>query len=254
MEFLTRSYGETTTQYTVNSNTITAENLINPDTRYQYVSSGFNNDLTTTTITISFSSTQTVGRIALMETNVKGFNIYYNGVTANAFTLTNPTTTSQFTSNSATNLYLACTPVACTSVTFDLKSTIVADSEKAVGYIYVGANEYTFDRIPNAASYTPVRQPKEIIHSLSDGGTRRHIVQSKWSTKIKMQNITESFRDSLKAIYDQGEAKVYVPFGTGTAWDGILFESVWVGNFDFYKYSDNAVASGYTGSIDLKET
>lgn len=254
MEFLSKTYLETTTQINVSTSTITAEYLMDPDTRKQFVSSGDASDLTITSVTISFDSTQSVDRIAMIETNVKGFNIFYNGVTANAFTLTNPTTASQFTSNSASSLYLACTPVNCTSVTFDLKTTQTANTEKAVGFIYVGANELTFPRIPNASNYTPIIDPKDITHVLSDGGSRRHVVQDKWSVKLKFNNITESFRNSLRAVYDDYEAKVFVPFGTGTSWDGILFESNWVGNFDFYKYSADATESGFSGSIDLKET
>ena len=254
MEFLSQTYLETTTQITVNSNTITAELIIDPDVRIQYISDGFNNDLTTTSIRIAFDSTQSVSRIAMMEFNAKKFNVYYNGLTANAFTLTNPTTTSQFTNNSATNLYMAASAVNCTSVTFDLYSTQVANAEKAIGFIYIGANELTFPRIPNASSYTPVRDPKDFIHELSDGGTRRHVINTKWSINLKYQFLTESFRDSLRTIYDSLAPRVFVPFGTGTAWDGILFESNWVGNFDFYKYSDDAVSSGFSGSINLKET
>lgn len=254
MEFLSRTYLQTTTQAVVSSNTITAQFLFDPDVRKQFVSSGDNSDLTTTTITFSFDSTLNVDRISILETNVKGFNVYYNGVTANAFTLTNPTTTSQFTNNSATNVYLACSTVACTSVTFDLKTTQVANTEKAVGYIYIGANELTFPRLPNAANYTPIIDPKDINHTLSDGGTRRHVVQEKWSVKIKYSNITQSFRDDLLEIYKDYQPKTFVPFGTGTGWDGILFECNWLNNFDFYKYSDDATESGYSGSIELKET
>lgn len=254
MEFLSQTYLQTTTQLVVTSNTVTAEFLMDPDVRRQFVSSGDNADTTTTSIRINFTSTQTVDRISMMETNVKGFNIFYNGATANAFTLTNPTTTSQFTSNSATNIYLACTAVACTSVTFDLKTTMTANSEKAVGYIYLGLNELTFPRIPNASNYTPIKDPTDLNHILSDGGSRRHVIQTKWGVKIKLQHITESFRNSLLDIYEEFEPKVFVPFGTGTAWDGILFESNWIGNFDAYKYSDDAASSGFNVSMELKET
>ncbi len=255
MEFLSQTYLETTTQIAVNTSTITADNMMDPDVRRQYVSDGFNSDLTTVSITISFDSTQSVDRIALMEFNAKKFNVYYNGVTANAFTISNPTITSQFTNNSASSLYLSsAAPVACTSVTFDFYSTQVSNVEKAIGYLYVGANALTFPRIPNASNYTPLRDPKEFIHELSDGGTRRHMVQTKWATKIKFQYITTSFRDSLRTIWETMAPYVFVPFGTGTSWDGILFEANWIGNFEFYKYSDDASDSGYSGSIELKET
>ena len=254
MEFSSRSYIETTTQYSVNNSTITVSNLLDPDIRKQFISDQFNNDLTTVTMTISFDETTTIDRIALLEFNAKKFNVYYNGATANAFTITNPTTTSQFTNNSASNMYLACTAVAVTSVTFDFYSTQVANSEKAIGYIYIGANQLTFDRIPSSKNYTPVRDPKELIHELSDGGNRRHVVQTKWSTKLKFSYLSETFRSNLEEVYDLNEPIVFIPFGTGTSWDGILFEANWVGNFDFYKYSDDAANSGFSGSIDLKET
>lgn len=254
MEFLTQTYLETTTQIEVDSSTITAENIMDPDVRRQHVSDAKNSDSLTSSITIAFDETTAVDRIAIMEFNAKKFNVYYNRTTASAFTLTNPTTTSQWTSNSATSLYLATTQVNCTSVTFDFYSTTTPNSEKSVGYIYVGANQLTFSRIPNASSYTPVRDPKELIHELADGGTRRHLVHTKWSAKLKFKYITETFRNSLKAIYDAATPAVFVPFGTGTSWDGALYEANWVGNFDGFKYSDDAVASGFNISIDLRET
>jgi hypothetical protein len=254
MELLSQSYLETTTQIIVSSNTITGEYLIDPEVRRQFISSGDNSDLTTTTIRINFDSTQTIDRIALMENNVKGMNIFYNGVTANTFVLTNPTTASQFTNNSATNLYLACTPVACTSVTFDLKTTMTANSEKAIGHLYLGANESTFSRLPSAGNYTPIIDAKELIHILSDGGTRRQTVQTKWAVKLKFSYVSETFRSQLYEIYNDFAPKVFVPFGTGTAWDGILFEANWIGDFNFNKYSDDSQGTGFEGSIELKET
>jgi len=254
MEILTQTKLQTTTQIVVNSSTITTANIMNPDLRYQYISDAFNNDTLTSTIRINFDATQTIDRIALLGFNAKRFNVYYNGLTASTFAITNPTTTSQWTNNSAKNLYLSATPVDCTSVSIDIYSTQTVNSEKAIGYLYVGTKSLTFPRVPNASNYTPIRDPKDFIHELSDGGTRRHVVQSKWSTKIKFQYITESFRDSLRTIYDTYNPFVFVPFETGTSWDSILFEANWVGNFDFYKYSDDALSSGFSGGIDLKET
>jgi len=255
MEFLSANSFDTTTAITVNSGTITVESLLDPNIRRPYVSDGFADDSTTTTITISFEQTTTVDRLAILGHNVKALDIFYNGATANTFALSGPTTVSQFVSNSATSLYLmVSTPVDCTSVTFDLKSTIVANSEKSVGYLYIGVNQFTFPRIPNASGYTPTWKAKELVHELSDGGTRRHLIRNKWEVRIKLKYIEESFRDSLKDIYDLNEPLTFVPFGTGTAWDGILFEANWIGAFDFYKYSDDAEAAGFTGNIQLKET
>ncbi len=254
MELLSSNFYDTTTQIAVGSNTSTAQFLMSRDVRRQYVSEGFNSDLTTTTIKISFDETTTVDRIAMLGHNVKGMNIFYNGVTANAFALTGPTTTSQFASNSVTSLYLPCTPVACTSVTFDLKTTMVANSEKAVGFILLSEHEYSFPRIPAAGDFKPTLNPKELRHELSDGGVRTHVIAQKWKHKMKYKYLSATERDAMRVIYDQHEPKIFIPFETTTAWDGILYEANWTGIFDGYTYSDNAVASGFTININLEET
>lgn len=253
MEFLSRNFYETTTAITVNSNTSTAENLMDTNVRRQYISQLFADDDTTTSITITFTQTQTVDRIAMLSHNVKTMNVFYDGVTANTFAITGLTTASQFTNNSTTNSYWKVTPVACSSITFDLKGTIVPDSEKAVGYLMVSEQELDFARIPSAGDFTPNIKRKELNHELSDGGIRSHVVADKWDVSIKFKYIDEDFRDDLKAIYDAQENKIFVPFGTVTGWDGILFEAAWIGPFGFYKYSDNAAASGFSGSISLRE-
>ena len=79
MEFLLSNYVNTTTGVTVQSATNTVEFLLNRDPVFQYASSGYNNDATTTTITFSFDETLTVSRIALVSMNLKGFTIYYKG-------------------------------------------------------------------------------------------------------------------------------------------------------------------------------
>jgi hypothetical protein len=254
MEFLKRNFYDTTTQIVVGSNTFTAAYLLTRDTRFQYSTDGFNNDATTASITIQFDQTETVDRIVVLGTNVKKFNIYYGGVTANAFAMTGPTTTSQWTQNSASSLYLPCTPVACTSVTFDLYSTQVANSEKAIGYILLSEQELEFPRLPSAKEFKITIKPKELRHELSDGGVRTHNISHKYSIKMKFKYLEEDFRDDLRAIYDQHEDKVFVTKPTTTSWDGVLFETNWTGPFDLYEYSDNAPQAGFSGSITLEET
>ena len=255
MEFCSANFYDTTTQIAVNSNTLTAGYVLSRDIRRQYTSQGFNNDLTTSTMTISFDETTTIDRIVMLGHNIKGMNIYYGGVTANAFVLTGPTTTSQFTGNTETSLYMPITtPIAVTSVTFDFKSTMVANSEKAIGYILLTAKEYTFPRVPAAGDYKPVLKPKELKHELSTGGIRTHVVDQKWNVKLKYKYFSSTDRDSLKTIYDDHETKAFIPFNTTSGWDGIVFESNWTGPFEFYAYSDNASSSGFSGSITLEET
>lgn len=255
MEFIEQNYLNTTTMLTLNSNTTLANYLFNPDPYYNYVSSGLNDDTTSMSITITFSSTSPVSRISLKDINLKEFKIFYDGVTANTFAITGAnTTTCDYTANSDTSLYFRCSTVQCSSITLDAKKTMIANQEKVIGLFVASDLLYSLAIIPSAQNYKPVLNQKQIVHTLSDGGTRIHNVRSKFSFGISLNYLQETDRDSLKSIYNRSNPFMFCPFGTTTSWDGILFESVWTGPFDFYEYSDNASSSGFSGKITLKET
>lgn len=256
MELIKSNYIDTSTAIVVQSNTATAEFIMTTDLSYQYVSSGYADDLTTTTLRVNFSETLSVSRIALLGMNLKDFTIYYNGTTASTFALTTTgaTTTSSFSSNSETSMYLFATPVFCTSVSIDMKKTITADSEKALGYLVISDLKLDFSRIPSADNYKPMLEPKEVVHKLSDGNTRIQTIADKWKATVSLDYIDSSFRNSLRSIYNEHKAMIFVPFGTSTSWDTVIFPCVWQGAFDFYKYSDNAATVGFEGKINLVET
>jgi len=258
-EFLLENYIDTTTSLTFSNNASGASFMLRKNKNFQWVSDSLASDSATATITLSFNQTTNVSRIALLETNVKAFDIYYNGATANtfAFTTTASTSTSQFSSNSETALFMRANTVACTSVTFDLKSTFVADSEKAIGYMYIGDTSFVFPsgyETPPANGYKVKITPKQVIHRLSDGGTRIHRLSDKFTAQLKYKYLTTSIRDSLKSVYDANNPFWFAPFGTTTSWDQVFHECVWNGSFDFFQFSDNAQESGFSGRIDLKET
>lgn len=256
MELLKPNYINTTTAIVVNSATSVVDYIMNPDITFQYVSSGFNNDLTTATMRINFSSTLTVSRIGLNGINLKDFILYYNGATANTFALTSTgaTTVSSFTANSETGMYMACTPVACTSVSIDMKKTMEANAEKAVGYFVISQERLDFSRIPSAKNYSPVLSAEEVVHSLSDGNTRIQSIADRWRFDVKLEYVSETMRNSLKTVYDVHDSHIFVPFGTTTAWDKIMCPVVWQSPFDFYRFSDNAVGTGFEGALRLLET
>lgn len=243
----------TTTAVVVNSNTGTVENLFRRDKNFQYVSSGFNNDLTTTTITINFDSTQSVSRIGLVGMNWKEFDVFYNGATASNFAMstTSATTTSKWSSNSETSMYIIATAVNCTSVSFDVKSTQNANLEKAIGYIGVSSVLVDFERTPTSKNYKPKIMPKEIVHKLSDGGQRIHTLDSKFSVSISFKHITKTFRDNLETAWSLNDSFMFTAFGTSTSWDEIFYEVIWPGSFEFYQYSTDSKTDNFSGKIKL---
>ena len=201
MEFIKANYLNTTTQISVNSNTSTVSNLFNRDNLYQYYSDGFNNDLTTTTINITFDSTTAVSRIALLDTNFKEFTLFYNGSTASTFSILNSdTSSSSYTGNTDVNKYFRFSTIQVSSITINAKKTITADQEKLLGLLVISDLNLSLSKIPNAQNYKPRLFPKQVVHKLSDGGSRVHTVRRKWETKLMLNYIQQDERDSLYDI------------------------------------------------------
>lgn len=255
MEFLKGNLINTTTQIAVNSNTTTIANLFNRDKLYQYYSDSLNSDLTTASITITFDATTAVSRIALIDTNFKEFSMFYNGATASTFAISSgDTSASSYTGNADENKFFRFTTIQCSSITINAKKTITADQEKRLGLFIISDADFALTQIPSAKSYKPKKVPKQIVHKLSDGGSRLHNISSKWSVDFSLEYLSASQRDSLFDVYDSGLEFNFCPFGTTTSWDGLIFECVWDGPFEFYQYSDNAAASGFSGRVSLEET
>jgi hypothetical protein len=258
MEFLRPSLFNTTTQISVNSNTLTAENLFNRDPLYQYYTDGLDSDTTTSmaVITITFDATTAVDRIAMVGMNFKEFSVFYNGTTASTFALQNAdTAASSWLNNADANKYLRFSTIQCSSITINAKSTITANQEKLISLFVPSEKLFELAVRPSASGYKPKITPKQVVHKLSDGGTRIHNVRKKWQTSIELDYVSQAQRDDLfDLIYDPGVEFNFCPFGTATGWGGEIFEAVWEGDFNFYEFSDNAVESGYSGKINLKET
>jgi hypothetical protein len=236
----------------VNSNTISSDYLISRDSTLQWVSSGFNDDALTSIITIDFGETLPVSRIGLIEMNFREFIVYYDGVTANTFTVV-PNSVSSLLSNSENSVFWRCETALASSVTIECSGTFVSGSEKAIGHAYFGDLLLDFERVPSSKNYKPIVTPQEVLHKMSDGSSRLQKIDKTFSASISFDNISETFRNDLEEIYNRGDSFVFVPFGTGASWDEILYSVVWSGPFNFYEFSDNASASGFSGSIRLSE-
>lgn len=257
MEFLYANFANTTTQFAGSSNTAGSAFLFDRRPTRRYISSGFADDLTQTTIKINFDTTQTVSRVILQNVNFKDFRIYYGGVTANtlALTSTSETVTSVWTSNSSTNLYLMFSDTYMTSLSIDIKKTMVANEEKKIGQLWISDQRYQFTRNPNKSGFSPDAKTKEIKHEMSDGGTVVFRIRDKFKYSIKTDYRDNAEISALQDIYDANIQFAFVPFPTGTAWDGRIYEMNWTGGFQAgLRPSSDWTAKGYDVEIMLEET
>lgn len=254
MDILETNHINTTTQFTfLTGGTGSVENILVLDDRYQWVSSGLASDVTVAVFSIAFSETVTIDRIALKGINWKTYYPSYNtGLTK--FVLENGNTITSMV-NSESSQYLKVNSINCTSVTFIVSDTIVADQEKALGYMYLGRALSTFGgRTPSAQKYRPIYRNKKVIHELSDGSYRSQVFDRKLGCDIQLDFVTTSVRNELKDIFDSYSDIVFAPFGTTTGWDGIIFPAIWANDFEFFEVTDNNAAGGHSGSIKFLET
>lgn len=255
MEFLYKNYVNTTTMLSVDSATGTVSYLIDRRPKRQYESDGYNNDLTTTTINIAFTETVTADRVVLQNINLKDFTIYYNGTTTNLFTGTTTcdTTSSDWTGNSATSLfYVFASATAFTSLSIKCDKTIVADQEKKIGMVWVTTRAFQFDRNPGLSGYSPKVQAKEYVHKMADGGSTVYRIQDKMQIDLTVTHRTD--RATIETIYDLNQELVFVPFPTSSAWAGDIWETNWIGGFDYKRPSMDYTVNGYDAKITLAET
>ena len=256
MEMLWQSFFNTSTMAVVQSNTAGAAFLFDRRPTRRYISVGYNNDLTQTTIKVNFTSTQTVSRVLIQNHNFKEFRVYCNGATAStlALTTTSGTTTSYWTTNSETSSYLMFSDTYMTSLSIDIKSTHVANEEKKIGQLIVSDQQFQFTRNPDRGGLSPESKPKEIVHSMSDGGTVVFRIRDKIRYQLTGTHRLAAEISGLRTVYDTKLPLVFVPFPTGTAWDGQAYEVNWVGGFNAgLKPSDNYTAVGYDFRIELEE-
>lgn len=254
MEFLNKNFLDTTSMIAVNSNTTGAANILTRNIEKQHISTDFADDLTVSTYLFTFDDTMTVNRIALMGMNWKKFTVYHDGATASTFSATGgATSVTDYVSNSETSIFIKTADTACKTVSIDVYSTQVADSEKAIGYVLISSQLLDFEKIPPAGGYKPLIESEEIAHVMSDGGVRLQIKDRKMSAQIKLKYVSESFRNSLRTVHRAKNDFVFAAFPKDADWDEILFPCIWQGDFDFHKYSDNADATGFEGMIKLRE-
>jgi len=255
MEFCSQNIINTTTMITPDSGTSTVAYLFDRTIKNQYASIGKAADGTTSSIIINFSSTQTVDRICLQNINWKGFSIYQNGTTT-AITLSsgNLTSASQFTGNSATNLFLHFSPINVTSLAFYVTTTVIANENKKCGQIWVMEKQMAFEENPSVDQYKTEQIYKQVVHEMADGGQAFINFSNKFSADIELSLESDSFKTSLLSVFEN-QPNVFIPFPTGTAFNNIIAEVNWIGNWMFDQPGANYYTEhGWAGSMQLRET
>lgn len=257
MEILWQNFFNTSTMAVLGSNTAGAAYLFDRRPTRRYISVGDASDLTQTTIKVNFTATQTVSRVILQNINFKELRVFYNGATASTLSLTTTsgTTTSYWTNNSETSLYLMFADTNMTSLSIDIQSTMVANEEKKIGQLIITDQQFQFTRNPDRGGLSPEMRPKEITHTMSDGGTVVFRIRDKIRYSLSGTHRLASEISGLRAVYDTKLPLLFVPFPTGSAWDGQAYEMNWVGGFNVgLKPSDNYTAVGYDFRIELEES
>jgi len=256
MEFLKLNKLDTTTMLSVTSGSTTAYKLFDRYTS-KYWESQNSSDTAAEIITIIFPATVTIDRIILQNINLKDFTIYYNGTTTNLFTFNSNciTTTSDFVSNSVTNLYLYWnSATAITSISIKTSATMIANEQKKIGELWVTKQWFQFPENPSVKNFKPAIDRKEYVYEMSDGGVALYVINEVYKADIKLDFVSSATMQSLYSIWSAYDNFVFVPNPTGTNWDGKIYEVNWIGEFNFEQFADNYKGNGYTGSIKLRET
>jgi len=209
-------------------------------------------------IKVSFYQTTPVSLICLKDVSTSNcYSVRITRETIGAemfFTATTGDTTSSRWSTFTGNKYYAFATQSCKDIYFRADFTTTAGTMGTVwiGELFIGDVNLNFEYDPDIKSFNPVFNPKQFIHEASDGGIIKYKLQDSYSLSLSREYISQTEYDSLKDLYDKDSHFSFIPFPTGTAWDGELYEVNWINNWNF-KFSDNYKSNGYSGEIELAE-
>jgi hypothetical protein len=251
MEFIGQNLLNTTTMVTsTGGGSGTVAYLFDRNISLSYQSDGYTDD-TSMTITVTFDNPINISRVMLQNHNLKNYVIYGTGPGTTGGITFSPAI--NLATNSDTSNYHAFNTVTVDTVVMQLNNVITVGEERTIGELIIGDSAVTFDYNPAAANYDPKLYKQKIKHIMPDGGTNLFIVGNKFQANITLKFAGESFKDSLRTVYDAAAPLYFVPEGTTAAWNGEAHEVVWVNDWDF-TYSENSKSQGYDGKITIEET
>lgn len=197
------------------------------------------------TFEVSSSDIDAVVFNNITSTGISAIELYSNTITSYIGAAIQPTGNYIFSADSTTTLtkiIIALYP--------SLNDTVSAFS---FGNIAVVEKLHEFTDNPAAGDYKPKFDRTEYKHKMSDGGTATYVIQDNFSADVKLKYVSSTDRNDLKTIYQTQEPIVFIPFPTGTGWDGEIYEVNWVDDFDL-GFTDNYTGNGYNIKMKLEET
>jgi hypothetical protein len=180
----------------------------NPITYWRSVSSS---DLTTETLTITFSESITIDRLLLIDHNWKAFNVKYDvagtythfaGVTGISGSKTNITETT-FAYDTA---YYEFTPVTTTSIQISITSTQVANAEKYISQIIATVELGTLQGFPSITNLTLDRNAR--VKEMLSGRTLTLKSEQSFEVSLDFRNYPARLSDDIdliQSLYDREE-------------------------------------------------
>lgn len=250
MQFLTANLANTTTS--ISLNTSTAGKLID-----RTDSTFLAEFLTTTsaTFTANFTINNDMTTVVLKGCNFKNFSISHSGTN---FTLINAdTTTSSWSANSATNLYLRFATITVGTLTLIVNSNTAGSLTHTCQQVWLMESLHVLEFNPRSNGYQPLVKRQQYNHKLVGGGWTQYLLEESYiDTNIKLDFVSEVERVALKNLYDRRREFSFIPFPTSTSWDNDIFEVIWTGDFKFDRYGRNEISEQYVynGDMRLRET
>jgi hypothetical protein len=238
--------------------TSTISNLFD---RNENTSFSFNIDATVGGFWLYISPSSSVDAIiikGLTSSGISQFSIYSFPHTATAFfqlanCQTSTSSWSSIPSGDLCLLFLSTTTID-TAISFGFyTSTPGVTATVYIDAINILTHKFTWPHNPSSKNYKQKYDRTEYKHKMSDGGSATYIISDNFVADIKDEFLSTTSMNELLDIYKEHSPITFIPFPTGTGWNGQIYECNWVDDFEF-DYSDNYTGNGHDIRIKLEET
>jgi hypothetical protein len=202
------------------------------------------------------SSVDVIAISGMSTTNMVGLYIYID-TTTSLVNISNCDTSIAYWSTYCPSgdifLKFISTTVVSTKIGFQFIVSVGVAGVINIGDLFIGEHKFTWPHNPSAKNYKQKFDRTEYKHKMSDGGSATYIISDNFVADIKDEFLSTTSMNELLDIYKEHSPITFIPFPTGTGWNGQIYECNWVDDFEF-DYSDNYTGNGHDIRIKLEET